>query len=78
MDKDMVFDHSKLLGRMKEYGFTQDRMAAALGLSVSTLNYKLNGKAVFTQKEIRKICDILEIQSYEVGLYFFTLKVQKN
>ena len=78
MDLDMKFDFSKLLGRIKEYGFTQERLAAEIGVSVSTLSYKLNNKAVFTQKEIRKICDFLEIVTAEIGVYFFTLKVQKN
>lgn len=72
------FDYSKLLGRIKEYGFTQERIASEIGISVSTLSYKLNNKAFFTQKEIRKICDLLEIVIAEIGVYFFTLKVQEN
>ncbi len=78
MELDMKFDYSKLLGRIKEYGFTQERLAAEIGVSVSTLSFKLNNKAFFTQKEIRKICDLLEIVTAEIGVYFFTLKVQKN
>ena len=74
----MKFDYSKLLGRIKEYGFTQENIASEVGMSVSTLSFKLNNKAFFAQKEIRKICDLLEIEIAEIGVYFFTLKVQKN
>ena len=75
---DLKFDHSKLLGRIKECGFTQESLAFRIGISVSTLSFKLNNKAYFTQKEIRKICDLLGIEITEIGVYFFTLKVQKN
>ena len=74
----MKFDYSKLLGRIKEFGFTQEIIALKIGMSVSTMSFKLNNKAFFTQKEIRKICDLLEIETTEIGAYFFTLKVQKN
>ena len=78
MEFDVKFDYSKLLGRIKEYGFTQKRIASEIGISVSTLSFKLNNKAFFTQNEIRKICVLLEIETAEVGVYFFALKVQKN
>ena len=66
------------LGRIKEKGFTQESIALGIDISVSTLSFKLNNKAVFTQKEIIKICYLLEIEIIEIGLYFFTLKVQKS
>lgn len=75
---DVKFDYAKLIGRIKEYGFTQERLAAETGMSESTISFKLNNKAFFSQKEIRRICDLLEIEIAEIGLYFFTLKVQKN
>lgn len=78
MEYDVKFDYSKLLGRIKEYGFTQERIASEAGMSVSTLSFKLNNKAFFTQREIRKICDLLGIEATEIGVYFFTLRVQKN
>ncbi len=77
MEFDVKFDYPKLLGRIKEYGFTQESIALEIGMAVSTLSFKLNNKAFFTQKEIRKICDLLEIEIAEIGIYFFTPKVQK-
>lgn len=78
MGLDVKFDYSKLLGRIREYGFTQERIASAIGMTVGTISFKLNNKAFFTQKEIIKICDLLEIEYTQIGVYFFTLKVQKT
>lgn len=72
------FDYSKLLGRIREKGFTQRFIASEIGISVSTLSFKLNNKANFTQIEMVKICNLLEIEVNAIGVYFFTLKVQKN
>lgn len=67
----MQNDYSKLLGRMKERGMTQETLAYAIGISESTLNLKLNNKGVFTQKEIRNITSSLSIEKEEIGAYFF-------
>lgn len=74
----MQFDYSKLLGRIRECGMTQESLAVAIGISITTLNLKLNNKAFFTQPEIKRICSVLEIGKDEIGEYFFILKVQKN
>ena len=78
MELCVKFDYSKLLGRIKEYGFTQESICLKIGMSESTLSYKLNNKSFFTQIEIKKICSLLGIESEVIGLYFFTPKVQKN
>lgn len=74
----MQFDFSKLLGRIKEYGYTQERLAEEIGIAKATMNLKLNSKAYFTTQEIEKIRRILLIETEEIGVYFFTLKVQEN
>lgn len=66
------FNHSKLLGRMREFGFTQESLAKSIGINESTLNAKLNGKAFFSTKEIDKICELLNIPNEEIGIYFYT------
>ena len=71
----MQFDFSKLLGRIKEHGYTQERLAREIGLTKSTLSLKLNNKAYFTLPEMAKIQIILCIESMDIGAYFFTLKV---
>ena len=68
----MKFNHSKLLGRMREYGFTQRTLAEAIGINESTLNAKLNGKGYFSTLEIDKICKLLNIAEVEIGAYFYS------
>lgn len=68
----MKFNHSKLLGRMREYGFTQERLAESISINEGTLSAKLNGKTFFTTPEMDKISELLEIPNGEIGVYFFS------
>ena len=74
----MQFDFSKLLGRIKECGYTQEQLADEIGTTKTTLNLKLNNKANFTLPEMEKIRRVLGFAIEEIGVYFFTLKVQEN
>lgn len=67
------FDYSALLGRMREKGYTQDRLATAVNLSASQLCAKLNGRYPFKQTDIQDISRVLEIQATDIGRYFFTV-----
>lgn len=51
--------YCKLKGLMTEKNITQVQLAKLLGISVSTLNQKLNGKSDFTIQEAKKISEIL-------------------
>lgn len=72
----MGFDYSKLLGRIKECGFTQETLAKHIGIAESSMCLKLNNKAYFRQIEIISICKALKIAISEIGAYFFTIKVR--
>ena len=74
----MEFDYSKLLGRIREFGFTQETLARKIGITKASMSLKLNNKANFKQNEIRVICKILKIPDDEIGVYFFTPKVRKS
>ena len=69
----MKFNHSKLLGRIRECGFTQEQLAKAIGVSKATLSAKLNNQFYFTAKEMYDICDVLNIPISEIGEYFFVI-----
>ena len=71
----MQFDYSKLLGRIKEFGYTQEGLADEIGIAKGTMSLKLNNKAFFTQPEMKKIQKVLRIPQEEMGVYFFALKV---
>lgn len=68
----MSYDYSKLLGRLREKGFTQSDLAQKIGLSECSLNFSLNNKRPFRQSEISKICEVLLISSDQIITYFFT------
>ncbi len=67
----MKFNYSKLLGKIKECGFTHENLAVKIGIAHSTLSAKLNNRNAFTTKEIGAICKVLNIPKKDVGLYFF-------
>ena len=67
----MSRNYSKLLGRMREYGFSQKNLSEVLGINPATLSAKLNGRNVFTAAEIAAICKALEIPNVDIGIYFF-------
>ena len=67
----MAYDFSKLLGRIKECGYTQESLANAIGKDKSTLCLKLNNKGEFKAAEIHDICRELDIPNEEISNYFF-------
>lgn len=66
-----MYDFSRLLGRIKECGYTQEALAKAIGKDKSTLCSKLNNKGEFKSAEIDGICRVLDIPNDEIGIYFF-------
>ncbi|REH78489.1 DUF739 family protein [Staphylococcus felis] len=72
------FDYSLLYERMAEYRHSQSSLASAIPISRTSINHKLQGKNLFTQWEIKRICDILDIPPAKVGKYFFKQNVQKT
>lgn len=67
----MAFNYSKLLGKIRECGFTQKQIAERIGINSGTLSAKLNNKATFTATEVNDICKMLNIPNDEMWAYFF-------
>lgn len=72
----MRFNYAKLKGRIKEKYGNQGNFAKAIGLTPTTFSFKINGKAKWTQDEIVKAVELLEISRDEIAEYFFNYKVQ--
>lgn len=72
----MGFDYRKLRGKIIESYGTQSKFAKALGVSDRTLSLKLNNKIYFSQDEIKKCANLLNIDLEKIQLYFFKEKVQ--
>lgn len=73
-----MLDYSKLLGRIKEKDYTQKSLASEIGISESQLCLKLKGNYPFKQSDIQKICACLEIDPKDIGIYFFTQKLEES
>nr|UVY58304.1 MAG: Protein of unknown function (DUF739) [Bacteriophage sp.] len=73
----MRFDYAKLKGRIKEKYGTQEDFAKAIGITPTTISFKINGKAKWQQDEIVKAVELLEISQDEIVEYFFNYKVQE-
>lgn len=63
--------YPKLRGIMAEHGISQSNMAERLGISQQAMTKKMNNKTAFSQKDMVRICEILDIPIADVGLYFF-------
>ncbi len=71
----MAYDYRKLRGKIKEVCGTQDAFSEKLGIGRVSLSQRLNNQLEFSQDEIFKTCDILDIPRGDIPLYFFTLEV---
>ena len=73
--KKILFDYSKLKGRITEKCGCQRVFAKLMNVSETTLTSKLKGYTFFNQRDILKAIKLLEIPQGEVADYFFTEKV---
>lgn len=71
MNSRKLFDYSRLKGKIKEKCNTQGNLAKKIGISEVSLSAKLNNKVEFSQFEINKICETLEIAKEDISGYFF-------
>ena len=67
--------YPKLRGRIAELGISQTELAKILGISVTAMNSKMNGRMAFVQRDILKLSEVLNISAEEIGTFFYDLKV---
>ena len=68
------FDYSRLLGKIVEKFNTREKFATAMNLSADSISDKLNNKTIWKQSDIDKATYLLNIDTTEIGLYFFYKK----
>lgn len=68
----MEFKYNKLRGRIVEKFGSQNAFAKHIGVSHITISNKLHGNIGFSQADIMKWAEALEIKLEEIGIYFFT------
>ena len=74
----IIYDYSKLLGRIKEKFGTRKNLVDKITISLTSLNLRLNNQLGFTQQDISQLCEALDILEEEIPTYFFTEKVRKT
>ena len=60
-----------LFETIREFGDTQSELARMLGITESTLSWKINRKAEFKQSEIKAIADRYDLTGEEIKSMFF-------
>lgn len=73
MSERMVFNYSKLRGRMVEVYGTIGKTAEAAEIRRDMLSQAMNGRRAFTPTEISRLARVLDIPAEEIGAYFFTV-----
>lgn len=66
----------KLKAAIAESGLNQEQIAKMLHLSIGTFNYKLNNRVEFKASEIKKLMELLHLNSDKVMLIFFADAVE--
>ena len=69
---------NELRAQMARHGDNNTELAEALGVSLSGISNRLNGKQAFTLAEVQIIIDRYNLTPAEVVLIFFTPKVAEN
>lgn len=73
----MIFNYSKLRGRIREKFGTEGAFASAMGISTVSLSGRLNNKLSFEQPEMIKAGKLLDIPIEELAFYFFERDLKK-
>ena len=72
-----VYDYSRLIGRIFEKLGSKFKYIQQMGFSEPTGYGKLKGEKEFTQSEISKSCEILDIPEEEIPVFFFKRVLRK-
>lgn len=72
---DIIMDYSKLRSKIIEKYGSQRRFAKDINKSVQTVSRKMTGEVDFSKSDIIEWSSKLDIDTPEIGIYFFTPKV---
>ena len=72
----MQYAYNMLRGRIVEKCGNQGKFTKKMGLSDRSVSMKLSGQRQWTQKDIVRACDVLDIPYAEIPAYFFAPEVR--
>ena len=67
----MPYTYNKLRGRIIEKYGTQEKFADALHMTKQGISLKMTGKTAFSQNDINRWCELLDIKTEQIADYFF-------
>lgn len=70
-ENNITFNYDKLTGKIIEKYKTRENFATQIPMSVPTLINKLSGKVDFKNKEVFKICELLDIPLEQMQYFFY-------
>lgn len=73
-----MFDYSKLRGRIVEKYGSISKFSEQLDISRTSLDLKLNNKVGISRPEIITWSKLLDIDKKDIGIYFFTEKLNNE
>ena len=65
-------DINKLKGKIREKGLTYKMLVKKIGIGLTSMNYKINGKNLFNQEEMKKLKEALRLTDNETIDIFFS------
>ena len=68
---------NRIKAKMTELGYTQEKLANAMGITLQTLNAKLNGRSKFSLDEVISITKILKLED-PVSIFFRDISQKCN
>ncbi|WP_439424806.1 helix-turn-helix domain-containing protein [Oenococcus alcoholitolerans] len=71
-------NYENLLKRMHKFGINQAQLARKMNISPSSITLKLLNKRGFSQNDVIKIANILEIPPKDFGKYFFNQTINNT
>lgn len=71
----MPYDYSKLRGKIVEIFGSNGAFAKVFPMSERTLSKKMTGKVGWSQKQMKRACELLGIEEQDLPAYFFKQKV---
>ena len=66
-----AYSYNKLRGRIVEKFGSQAAFSKAVPMSEVSISKKLTGDTRFSQSDIIRWCELLEIEKDDIGAYFF-------
>lgn len=74
MKQNYEYDYSDLRARISEKFGTITKFASAMGCTKGAISQKLTNKVEWSQGDILKACDLLDIPTDQVAAFFIKLK----